>query len=54
MLSAWLGREVRLVASDPTTAVSYEMTFDPPDDDAEYFAIETRRAPTSTSPPRTS
>ena len=40
LLSVWLGREVRLVEAGPDTTVSYEMTFDPPDDDAEYFAIE--------------
>ena len=40
VLSAWLGRDVRLVEADPTTSVSYEMTFDPPDDDAEYYAID--------------
>jgi uncharacterized protein len=40
-LSGWLGREVRLVEVGPDTEVSYEMTFDPPDDDAEYYAIDT-------------
>jgi uncharacterized protein YcbX len=39
-LSAWLARDVRLVEADPATAVSYEMTFDPPDDEAEYYAID--------------
>jgi len=38
-LSAWLGREVRLVASADAGAVAYEMTFDPPNDHAEAFEI---------------
>lgn len=38
-LSAWLGRDVRLVRPDGAGAVSYEMTFDPPDDAAEYYEI---------------
>lgn len=38
-LSTWLGRPVRLVRPDGAGAVSYEMTFDPPDDTAEYYEI---------------
>ncbi|HYF47506.1 MAG TPA: MOSC N-terminal beta barrel domain-containing protein, partial [Acidimicrobiales bacterium] len=40
-LSAWLGREVHLAEADGSTEVSYEMTFDPPDDEAEYVPIPT-------------
>jgi len=40
-LSTWLGRRVHLAEADASTEVSYEMTFDPPDDDAEYVAIPT-------------
>ncbi len=40
-LSAWLGRDVQLAEAGPDTEVSFEMTFDPPDDDAEYFSIPT-------------
>lgn len=35
--SAWLGRPVEL--RRPGGAVSYEMTFEPPNDDADYYAI---------------
>jgi uncharacterized protein YcbX len=43
-LSQWLGRAVRLLSleqSHPPSelGLSYEMTFDPPDDDAELFEI---------------
>ena len=38
-LSAWVGRPVRLVAAPEAGAVSYEMTFDPPNEDAEVFDI---------------
>lgn len=38
-LSAWLDRPVRLAHVDPEVALSYEMTFDPPNDDAEQFEI---------------
>ncbi len=38
-LSRWLGRDVRLEEAAPTTQRSYEMTFDPPNDDAEYHEI---------------
>jgi hypothetical protein len=39
VLSAWLGREVQLRHVDPDVEVAYEMTFDPPNDDAELFEI---------------
>ncbi|MCU1499498.1 MAG: hypothetical protein JWM47_3451 [Acidimicrobiales bacterium] len=39
VLSTWLGRRVHLARSGSTGSVSYEMTFDPPDDDAEYYEI---------------
>ena len=39
MLSEWLGRAVHLAAAADTTGLSYEMTFDPPNDDAELFEI---------------
>lgn len=42
-LSAWLGRRVRLDVPDPDQRVSYEMTFDPPNDDADYVEIPTQR-----------
>ncbi|QXC61221.1 MOSC domain-containing protein [Aquihabitans sp. G128] len=38
-LTAWLGRPVHLARSEGTDPVSYEMTFDPPDDGAEYYEI---------------
>src|SRR5690625_4965410 len=38
-LSDWLGRPVRLARPVEVDDVSYEMTFDPPDDDADYFEI---------------
>ena len=38
-VSAWLERDVRLTEVSPDTAVSYEMTFDPPDDAAELYEI---------------
>jgi uncharacterized protein YcbX len=38
-LSAWLGKDVRLSEPLPGHEVSYQMTFDPPDDGAEYFDI---------------
>lgn len=38
-LTAWLDRKVRLVSSVDAGPVAYEMTFDPPDDDAEAFEI---------------
>jgi hypothetical protein len=39
VLSAWLGRPVRLETVAPTTAVAYEMTFEPPNDEAEFVEI---------------
>lgn len=38
-LSQWLGRTVRLVSAPDAGAVSYEMTFDPPNEDAEVYDI---------------
>ena len=38
-LSRWLGRDVRLLSPAEAGAVAYEMTFDPPNDDAEAFEI---------------
>lgn len=39
-LSAWLGRPVRLTTTGGADGeLSYEMTFDPPDDGAEYVPI---------------
>ena len=38
-LSDWLGRPVELVDAAGTAGLGYEMTFDPPDDEAEYFRI---------------
>ena len=38
-LSDWLGKDVRLSEAQPGDQLSYEMTFDPPDDDAEYVEI---------------
>ncbi len=38
-LSDWLGRPVRLARPEGTRGLAYEMTFDPPDDDAEYYEI---------------
>jgi uncharacterized protein YcbX len=39
VLSGWLGRRVRLEEQSPETKRSYEMTFDPPNDDSEYYEI---------------
>ena len=39
VLSAWLGRPVHLAEQEEAGERSYEMTFDPPDDDAEYYEI---------------
>ncbi|HEX2575943.1 MAG TPA: MOSC domain-containing protein [Aquihabitans sp.] len=44
VLSAWLGRPVRLARPTANQPVSYEMTFDPPDEDAEVFDIPTPTA----------
>ena len=38
-LSDWLGRPIRLATTTPDVALSYQMTFDPPDDDADLFDI---------------
>jgi uncharacterized protein len=38
-LSAWLDRKVRLVTSVDAGPVTYEMTFDPPNDQADAFDI---------------
>lgn len=40
-LSHWLGRPVRLASPSAGVSVGYQMTFDPPDDDAEMFEIPT-------------
>lgn len=40
-LSEWLGRPVRLTRAAEGAATGYDMTFDPPNDDAEYFEIPT-------------
>jgi uncharacterized protein YcbX len=39
LLSAWLGRAVTLLSLEQSGDLTYEMTFDPPDDEAEYFDI---------------
>ncbi|HWJ62435.1 MAG TPA: MOSC domain-containing protein [Acidimicrobiales bacterium] len=39
VLSGWLGRTVHLAEEEEAGERSYEMTFDPPDDDAEYYEI---------------
>ena len=38
-LSAWLGKDVHLAGLDEAGQRSFEMTFDPPDDEAEYYEI---------------
>ena len=38
-LSKWLGRPVRLATPVAGQQLAYQMTFDPPDDTAEYFDI---------------
>ena len=38
-LSEWLGTSVKLVERAADTAVGYEMTFEPPNDEAEYYEI---------------
>jgi len=40
-VSAWLGREVAIARPDEVADVVYEMTFDPPNDDAEFVDIPT-------------
>jgi uncharacterized protein YcbX len=39
VLSHWLGRRVHLAHEEEAGERSYEMTFDPPNDDAEYYEI---------------
>jgi len=39
VLSGWLGRDVSVLSLGQSGGRSYEMTFDPPDDDAEYVEI---------------
>jgi uncharacterized protein YcbX len=39
VLSAWLGRPVTLRAAASSEDLSYQMTFDPPDDNAEFYDI---------------
>ena len=41
LLSSWLGRPVQLRPRSAVGASSYEMTFDPPNDDAELVEIPT-------------
>lgn len=38
-LSSWLGRAVEVLSLEQSDGLTYEMTFDPPDDGAEYFEI---------------
>jgi uncharacterized protein YcbX len=39
VLSAWIGQRVHLAHVEGSTRVDYEMTFEPPNDDAEYVTI---------------
>ncbi len=39
VLAAWIDRDVLLLPADAARATSYEMTFDPEDDDAELYDI---------------
>ncbi|MCU1369413.1 MAG: domain containing protein [Ilumatobacteraceae bacterium] len=39
VLSTWLGRRVHLAEQEEAGERSFEMTFDPPDDEAEYYEI---------------
>lgn len=41
LLSAWIGRPVHLARTTPGERRNYEMTFDPPNDDAEVVDIPT-------------
>lgn len=41
VLTAWVGRPIRFARAGATGPVSYQMTFDPPNDDAELFDIPT-------------
>lgn len=40
-LTTWVGRPIRFARASETGPVSYQMTFDPPDDDADLFDIPT-------------
>jgi len=40
-VAAWLDRDVRLARADTALVTAYDMTFDPPNDDAEQFSIPT-------------
>lgn len=40
-LTEWVGRPIRFARASETSPMSYQMTFDPPDDDAELFDIPT-------------
>ena len=40
-LSDWLGKEVSIRRAGEVPDTGYEMTFDPPNDDAEYYEIPT-------------
>lgn len=40
-LTDWVGRPIHFARAGDTGPVSYQMTFDPPDDDAELFDIPT-------------
>ena len=42
VLSAWLGRSVHLAGTDEAGERSFEMTFDPPNDESEYYEIPAR------------
>ena len=37
VISGWLGSEIRLMERDADTQVEFEMTFEPPNDDAEFI-----------------
>jgi uncharacterized protein len=43
VLSGWFGREVEVVEAATAGPLAYEMTFDPPNDDAELVDIPTPR-----------
>jgi len=42
VLSAWLGRSVHLAGTDEADDLSFEMTFDPPNDESEIYEIPAR------------
>ena len=52
--SDWLHTVVHRVEVDADAEVEYEMTFEPPNDDAEYYAIPAPPGASSTSPTCTS